>query len=481
MILLSILLSFLIGVLSIVWLLGCKFRFKSTLPGPKPLPVLGNLHHFYANRSRMLEWLQENQQQYGDTFCMHNRDRFVVAITRPEDVRHFLMDKFDHFERFGTRRRRFYEVFGNGIFSSNGENWKHQRATARPMFTKASLVEMLFPFIRNGRKVIQVLEKFQEESLEMQDLFQRYTLDSIGEIGFGHDVGALDALLRGDKTKVRFAQAFDYTQRIVEESGRNPYLEMFAPRQYNVDLAYLNQFVLDIIEKRFKDQDFYDKSDLLARFMQLKDADGEQLPKSYLRDVVLNFFIAGRDTTASLLTWTFYLLSSHPHVEEKLRVEINSTLRTAEDFTYENIKSMKYMKQVLNEVLRLYPPVPVDARQCIKATTFPSGFTVQPGTLILYSAYLTHRMKEFWGEDALQFRPERFDTPLKHQFQFVPFHGGPQICLGQNMALTEAAILVSMILQKFQLRLKKGVEVKPRKSIILVADQGIPMDIISVK
>jgi len=182
--------------------------------------------------------------------------------------------------------------------------------------------------------------------------------------------------------------------------------------------------------------------------------------KTLLRDETLNILIAGRDTTASLLTSAIYELSRHPHVLAKLRAEVLGVVGVDGVPRPEDIRSMRYLRAVLNEVLRLWPPVPYNGRTCREATLLPNKepgrkpFYVPAGTRCTYSVFNMHRRKDLWGPDALDFDPERFlDERVKlhtsNNFIFLPFNAGPRICLGQQFAYNEASFFLIRLLQAY--------------------------------
>jgi len=242
-------------------------------------------------------------------------------------------------------------------------------------------------------------------------------------------------------------------------------------------------------------------SDLLSAFMRLRDEKGQPFSDLYLKDMILNFLIAGRDTTANLLTWTAYLVAQHPEVEEKLLEEHRRVLSgvvgegnpSGEDgsgdhppsrkeegkvvLTGSLLKKLKYTQQVLEEALRLYPAVPLDFRQAIEDDVLPNGVFVGKGEFIGYSAYITHRSPKYW-ENPEKFDPDRFSSNHSshnklHPYQFVPFHGGPQRCLGQKMALLEAKVMCYHLFNNFKLSIVPDHPVQVHKSVTLRAKFGI--------
>lgn len=231
------------------------------------------------------------------------------------------------------------------------------------------------------------------------------------------------------------------------------------------------------------------KEDLLSRFLELKESD----PK-YLRDIVLNFVIAGKDTTAITLSWFFYLLCKHPDIQEKIAKEIMQATQVRSDFSIEELAAkvdeqtldqMHYLHAALSETLRLYPAVPVDPKVCFSDDTLPDGFSVKKGDMIAYVPYAMGRMKDIWGNDAEEFRPERWLNENGHfqpksSFIFTSFQGGPRICLGKEFAYRQMKIFSMILLGSYKFKLNdESKPVKSRTALTLHIDGGLHLRVFS--
>ena len=232
-----------------------------------------------------------------------------------------------------------------------------------------------------------------------------------------------------------------------------------------------------------EDSQVESKKDLLSRYISKIRKEGRlfNLGKSYLRDVCTNFLLAGRDTTSQLLTWLFCELSRNPDKEEKLLREIDTLKGEMPDF--ESIKSLKYLKSVINETLRMHPPVPFDPKVAVEEDVLPSGFKVEKGWLVFYSPFTMGRNEKYW-EKPDEFVPERWEEPNKfnggkqiNPSQFAVFQLGPRRCLGEKAALLEATIIIILISQKYKLRLKKGHPVQYLSGVTVLAKYGMLMTV----
>ncbi|KAL6067322.1 Cytochrome P450 family-dependent fatty acid hydroxylase [Balamuthia mandrillaris] len=457
-----------VGLLWLAWELF-MFRKSNGLPTLRTWPLIGSLPSLIFHKDR-LAMLQEANEKYGERlqfFSIGLSDPLrIIWLFNPDHVHYFLETNFKNYER-RTPNVHFKKLFGEGIFVANGKSWKRQRQTARHLFYPTHLETMVPIFQRNGDVLLSQLNeaRIDKKPVDIQELFMRFTLDSIGEIGFGHSINSLNQ-------PVAFSHAFNEAQRAAEAEARNPLKRFVKDRDFEKHYETLHAFTREIIHKRKAANDYHDRTDMLSRFMCGKDPiTNEPFTDESLEDILLNFFIAGRDTTAILLTWTFYLLAKNPDVEQKLIDEVDTVLK-GEKPTMQTVSEMPYLRKVLDETLRLYPPVPSDGRTAKDDDVLPDGTKVPAGTILVYSAYVMGRSKEHWDE-PLRFNPDRWDKPLKNPRAFVPFHAGPQTCLGKPMAYLEAKMVVSQILQKFRFRLVPGHEVFPTKSIVMPAAHGV--------
>ncbi len=188
---------------------------------------------------------------------------------------------------------------------------------------------------------------------------------------------------------------------------------------------------------------------------------------------MFNLLIAGRDTTAITLTWFFYLVSQHPQVEERLMEEM-AALSPDEPLTLHSLKQLRYMDRCLSEVLRLYPAVPSEGRFSVQDCVLPSGHACPAGTLVTVSAYFMQRRADLFP-NPLQFDPDRWLAQPPHSFAYIPFYGGPQVCLGQSLALVEAKVAIVTLMRRFSFRLQSGFTPTPVKLIVLRAQDGMKM------
>jgi cytochrome P450 len=405
--------------------------------------------------------------------------RCTINTADPELVKFILKDEFNVFLKTTMLICVLKDLLGNGIFATNhgplapdgGQNWLVQRKTASKIFTRNQFQDFMYTvFNRHGKKLCHILDdKIALESnsinhgsaqIEMQSYMFRYTMDSIGVIGFGQELETLSS------DSVPFADAFDRAQKLVAYRFLTPY--WYTPlgrmlysneREIARHVKTLDDFAFQVIETRRKqiEEKGVEREDILSLFMkeqlQLSDRD--------LRDVVMSFLIAGRDTTACCLIFSLYLLAKHPEIQQKARLEVQEQIPADMDGdripNVNDLTKLKIIWGIVMESLRLYPPVPTDVKELfVHDVVLPNGHKAPIGTSISFEPYVMGRLKEFWGLDAEEFRPDRwlaqgFQMPTP--YEFPNFQAGPRSCLGESMAKFEAQLVLCLLLNRYRFEL----------------------------
>lgn len=378
-----------------------------------------------------------------------------IFISCPKAVEHVLKTNFENYEKGHDFSSRFMIFLGNGIFNTDGYRWKTQRKTASHMFNARTMRDCIFPaFLKNGKEFVKEITRVSKTApyIDAQDYYGRYTLDSIGEIAFGNSIDSLHA------PENPFARAFDQANEATTYRFVNPFWKLttyLLPSEYKLrkSCKVLHDFSFQIIKER---REFLanggEANDVLSRFIQMKDDDGKPFSDTYLRDVVLNFILAGRDTTANTFSWLTYYLTQFPEIQNKVIAEIDQVLK-GNDPDLESVKDLSYLHCVVHEALRLSPPVPVELKFAVKDDTLPSGHVINKGDIVAFLPFIMNREPEMFSEPE-EFRPERWMELSPSPFEFPTFNAGPRMCLGKQMAILEVKTLMAMILQKFRVALK---------------------------
>ncbi|KAI5952224.1 hypothetical protein CANMA_005067 [Candida margitis] len=476
------------------WRLGCqnppKFR-QAGFTG-----VFGLIEAVKKkNAGRLADWGDEQFQYYPH----HSMYLNVVGLLKivftvdPENIKAVLATQFNDFS-LGTRHAHLAPLLGDGIFTLDGNGWKDSRAMLRPQFAREQIahVKSLEPHLQIVAKHIR---SNNFKTFDLQELFFRFTVDTATEFLFGESVHSL----YDDKLGISPPN---------DIPGRENFAEAFNKSQnYLASRAYMQMFYFFINPKEFRDcnkkvqhlaQYFVNKAlNFTPEELEEKSKDGYvflyELVKQtrnpqVLQDQLLNIMVAGRDTTAGLLSFTMFELSRNPEVWQKLRQEIIENFGEGENakvesITFETLKKCEYLKAVLNETLRLYPSVPVNFRTATRDTTLPRGggpdgtkpIYVPKGSTVAYSVYVTHRLEEYYGKDSREFKPERWENIKRLGWAYLPFNGGPRICLGQQFALTEASYVVARLAQMFPTLESQDDVYPPKKCVHLTMnlDEGV--------
>lgn len=474
-------------------------------PGFKSYPWVGTLPGFLRNRYRFLDWSTEVLAKCPTNTSVFRRPGKVQGIltANPLNVEHMLKVNFVNYPK-GKRFIALLEDFlGKGIFNSDGELWRIQRKTASYEFNTKSLRNFLMENVttETQTRLIPLLRTsaLSNKLLDLQDILERFAFDNICKLAFNVDPGCLG----GDGTSGgEFMQAFEDAATL--SSGRflyafpslyliKKYFNMGSEKSLRKSIRTVHEFADNIIRSRLKEKssEKLDR-DLLSRFI----GNSENSPE-FLRDIVISFILAGRDSTSSALTWFFWLLSSRPDVEEnilselsKIRQEMGEKNNSHEImiYSFDELKEMHYLQAAISEAMRLYPPVPVDTKACLQDDVLPDGTFIGKDWFISYHTYAMGRMENIWGKDCLEYKPERWierNGVCKQEspFLFPVFHGGPRMCLGKDMAYIQMKSIAASLVERFrfQVVMEDGKYPEHLLSLTLRMKGGLPVKVMERK
>ncbi|KAJ5619650.1 hypothetical protein N7510_003634 [Penicillium lagena] len=391
----------------------------------------------------------------------------IVMTMDPENIKALLTGQFADYGKGETFHREWKEFLGDSIFATDGELWSRSRQLIRPMFVRERIVDTEI-FEKHVQKLIPLLGGSNaprgSKVVDVGSLFYRYTLDAATDYLLGHGTDSLE------NPATKFAEAFRYVQQRQSQFFRFGVFGFFLSRtQFRRDLKVMDDFIQPYIQHVLSltpeelDQQLSKRDtflDALARFTR---------DPRVLRDQLVAILLAGRDTTAGTLSFCLFELARHPEVVAKLREEIRERLgvgANAQKPSYTDLKDMKYLNAVLNETMRVYPVVPFNVRYSLKDTTLPRGggpdgmapVGVRANTRIIYSTMLMQRDADLYdGPDSANYLdpgkwiPERWTSGWNPRpWHFVPFNGGPRICIGQQFATIEMGYTIIRILQTYE-------------------------------
>ncbi|KAK8328367.1 hypothetical protein V6Z11_A11G246600 [Gossypium hirsutum] len=444
----------------ICFLFLCCLRNKNR--SPKSFPIVGMLPELILNIHRIHDWCTETFERCHYTF-LFNGPWFakinIVGTCDPTNVHYIMSSNFNNFPK-GPEFKQLFDVLGDGIFNTDMDLWRKQRMVAQEFMRNQSFHKFL------AFHVIDYVAK-QGLVVNLEDVFQRFTFDTTCILVTGYDPKCLSL----EFPEVPFSKALDDVEEAIFYRHVRPqsfiklqrWLKMGQEQKYRKAWEVLDDIMtkyicqkrkeLDTTTKGLVSQNGEDGVDLLTSYIAEEKPTGLKCDDKFLRDTILNMMLAGTDTTSSALTWFIWLVSRHPI-------------------------DLVYLHGALCEALRLYPPVPFQHKEPLKPDILPSGHPVHPTMKILFSLYAMGRIKSFWGEDCLEFKPERWINErgrIKHEpsYKFMSFNAGPRTCLGKDVAFLQMKAVASAIIYNYRTHVSEETPVVPAVSIILHTKNGL--------
>lgn len=461
------LLSFLILVYSLA-----KSRIvqaqKVLNPGPVSHPIIGCLLTFYNNRRRLLDWYTDMLSASPSQTIVISRlgARRTIVTANPGNVEYILKTNFANYPKGNPFTEILGDFLGNGIFNVDGDLWYNQRKLVIHQFSPTSLRDYVENVVKEAveEKLMPVLESAADEveakSLDLQDLLRRLAFYLVCKVSLGFDPCCLE--YRSLDTPHPIVEAFDVASDMSARRGAAPmsimwkfkrFFDLGSERRLREAISRIHVFISGILRER---KIMSGESNLLSRMV----LDGQE--DEVVRDTMICFIMAGRDTTSAAMTWLFYLLSCHPDVEDEVLKEIGAMENDEDLVKFEGLKQLRWLKACICESMRLYPPVAWDSKHAIANDLLPDGTRVRVGDRVTYFPYGMGRMKGLWGEDRFEFKPERWISEVEQghiktlknfgPYKFPIFQAGPRACLGRDMAFVQMKYVMASILKRFRIR-----------------------------
>ena len=437
-------------------------------PGPRGKPLVGVALEL---RKHGLNLLARCARDYGDLVYLplaFGQTRLLV--NHPDLIEQVLVVQQHKFHKSALSKVATGRLLGNGLLNSEGDFWRRQRRLAQPAFQKTRVNEYAATMVEHA---LAFTARWRDgEIRDIADEMSRLTCGIAVKTLFGIDLGA-----EADRVGENLTNLMRFQIHRIRSPLRIP--ENFptpANRRANAAFEYLDSLVYRIIEERRVRG--AGGNDLLSRLISAMDEDGTQMTPRQLRDETMTLFLAGHETTALTLSWTWYLLAQNPAAEAHVHEELARVFagRAARPLEAKDAESLPYLDAVIRESLRLYPPAYIVARVAIEPFEL-GGYSFPVGTTILMSQWVMHRDPRYFSE-PLAFRPERWldglaaDLPAHAYF---PFGGGPRRCIGQGFALMEAALVAATLAQRFRFELEPGQTIVPEPLVTLRPRGGIRM------
>ena len=427
-------------------------RPKRLAPGPRSWPWIGNLGVLRG----LLPFMEQQWARHGDVFRLCMGGRSTLVVVHPDLMQDVLLTRRENFIK-GSILDSVRSILGDGLVTLEGNAWKQRRTLAQPAFHRHSLERLTAIMTASGARFFERLAAQvgpEGRVLDMHPELVRLTLDVVISALFGE--GTIEA------DEISY-EALGNALQLVSARTNGVRLPDFIPSPGNLKfkrtLAELDRNVYTIIDRARKLEN--GNGSLLSMLLDARDEGGSPLSSRALRDEVITLFIAGHETTALTLTWLFALLDGRPDVLARMRDEVARVLG-GRDPNLDDISKLVYVRQVVDETLRVRPPAPMIARNAVNDDIL-GGYHVASGEVVLPFIWGVHRHRDFWREPD-RFDPERFaggTGKLRHKWSYLPFSGGPRVCIGNAFSLTETVVLLAQMLGRFDIQVQSCADVKP--------------------
>jgi len=439
---------------------GCQ---KNLAPGPLGHFLLGNLREF---RKDVLGLVLESAATYGDVVRCRLGPQIVHLLNHPDHVEQVLQKRSANYDKNTRSSESIRAVTGESLLTCNGDAWKQRRRMDQPAFHHRQIIGFAEQMTAAAAAMIRSWRG--RPQLDISSEMAHLTYSIVGQTLFSFNTGE-DAARVEKAMRVILPHVFGRLGNLLNWPH---WLPTPANRRFRHSLAEVDEVVYRIIDQHRRSQAAGDPDiDLLAMLMRVRDSEsGAALDDLQLRNETITFLLAGHETTANALTWTFYLISQHPEVEKRLHAELTDVLGGRIP-TLADVPKLTYTKTVIQESMRLYPPIWIIERRVIKEDMI-GGYTLPAGSAVVISPYVLHRHPEFW-ERPEEFDPSRFET--QPPAAYIPFGAGPRSCIGSEFAMLEAQLITAMVMQSFRLELVPGHPVEPLPDITLRSKHGMMM------
>ncbi|XP_052723063.1 alkane hydroxylase MAH1-like [Vigna angularis] len=489
-------------------------RRSCTHPLLRDYPILGMLPPLLFNLWRVHDFFTEVLTKHGGTGEFKGpwfTDMNYLVTCDSLKVQHMLCKNFDNYVK-GHDFRDIFEQFGDGFVTADSETWKYIRNLLHSLIKQRRFEVFVHQTVQKKvyTSLLPILDHAQQQGrvVDLQDILNRFTFDNICSTIVGHDPKCLSidfpnlSLVDvGLPTNVAIEKAFNESkewifyrhevpgsvwklQKWLQIGQEKKWLQIGQEKKMTEACKSFDDFIYSCIASKREELSKCSSVSILREGMEeapfdlltalITEERGRVHDDKFLRDAAFNLFAAGRETITSVLTWFFWLIAKHPIVEAKIIEEIRDNLKTSGVVLgMEEVKKLVYLHGALCEVMRLFPPVPIERKQAVKADTLPSGHRVNGNTMIIFSPYAMGTNEEIWVKDCLEFKPERWisdrgEIVYAPAYKFIAFNAGPRICLGKDLAFVQMKMVAAAILRKYCFRVVEGHVATPTHSIVVL-------------
>jgi cytochrome P450 len=436
---------------------------NSLPPGPKGKLITGVMREF--NRDT-LGFIERLQRDYGDVVRSRFLYLYAYFLYNPADIETMLTTDAKSYRKARSLRSPFFfRLVGNGLVTSEGDFWRRQRRLAQPAFHRQRISSYGEIMVQYAQRAMTNWKDGEQRDISRE--MTRLTLEAVVKTLFNSDVSNDADHVGAILSQIVKPFASQATLKWIADNR----LPTRDHRRYFNAVSEIDRIVYRIIAERRASGS--DEGDLLSMLLQAQDEDGSQMSDAQLRDEVMTLFLAGHETTALSLSWSWYLLATHPHAEQKFHAELDEVLGgRAPDIS--DLPNLKYTEMIAKEAMRLYPPAYAVGREAIEDTEI-GGYRVPRKTQLFAFQWVTHRDPRYF-ERPNEFEPERWASESIQRlpkYAYFPFGGGPRQCIGNYFAMMEVVLMMATIGQRFRFSLAEGFQMEVLPVLSLRPKNGI--------
>lgn len=436
-------------------------------PTPPGLPLVGNALNFMFADGVPVAFMRDTTMQFGDLVGFKAGKQSLYVIAHPDLVHEVLVKRVNDFHKPGLMRGKpvgLARFLGEGILTADHEAWRPQRKLIQPLMHTKYIASYAETMARFGD---QLLEQWENGSVrDIHADMTQVTMWIIAETMFGMNVNQTPAI----QTAAHDAQTITVADVV------SPFPAWMVGRDRHAQ--QINTVLTELVNRFMQERrGSTERHDFLSLLMETRDEDGQPVSDEFVRDNILTLFFAGHETTANTLTWVFYYLDQHPQVTAALQQEVDSVLGGRLP-TMDDLQHLPYTLMVIKETMRIEPTVAAFPR-LIMTDVELGGYQLRANSILFIPPYLLHHDPRWWSQPD-QFDPNRFSAenePNIPKFAYLPFGGGPRICIGNHFSLMEAQILLAVIASRYDLRLVSGTKVQPVRQVTTAPKNGLPMHV----
>lgn len=440
---------------------------KRVWPSTRAWPVIGHMPEMI--REGLIPFMEKAWREVGDCYEFRVAGECIKIVVHPDQVAELLLTHRHKYDK-GASYDQLRRMVGQGLLTSEGDLWRRQRRIIQPSFNRDTVRNFGDRMVEKAHAMLERWTVKHDTVFDVHAELMRLTLDVLSHTLFELDLSNEQSITTGEFSEALGVAAARVTAVI--EAPR--WLPTPGNRRLERAMALIEGVVSRIIEARRRSGE--DRDDLLGALLRGRTEDGGAIDDELLRDEVLTMFLAGQETTAVGLTWTLWLISQHPEVQARLLAEVDAAVGDRPP-TMADLPKLGYVKQVLNESMRVISPIWASARNCVEADTLGDRYPVEVGERVMNIVWLTHKHPEFWP-DPERFDPDRFAPERiakQHKFAFMPFNEGPRKCVGEHFAMMESILVLTCLFQRHTLAAVPGFVPEMDFQLTTRPRHGLPM------